>query len=200
MALEHEPILMSVEEYLTLEENDPVNCYEYVDGYVYMMAGGSLDHSAISLNLCIILKGLLRGSSCRVYNSDIKVRVSKKRYYHPDVTVTCDPLDHGKKDTVHSPCVIFEVLSPSTEMADRTSKLNDYLAYPTMEEYILVNTNIPKMEIYRKEQGKWVYSVFTAQDEIELACIDKHFAVMDAYEEVEVAEETEDEEEDNTEK
>ena len=195
MALEHEPILMTVEEYLALEENDPVNCYEYVDGHVYMMAGGTLDHSAISLNLCTTLKSLLRGSSCRVYNSHIKVRISKKRYYHPDATVTCDPLDRGKKDTVQSPGIVFEVLSPSTEMTDRTRKLNDYLAYPTIEEYVLVNTNSPKMEIYRKEQDKWVYSVFSAQDEIELACIGKHFAVMDVYEGVEVEEETNDEDE-----
>jgi Uma2 family endonuclease len=193
MALEHEPVLMTVEEYLALEEDDPVNCYEYVDGYVYMMAGGSLDHSAISLNLCIILKSLLRGSSCRVYNSDIKVRVSQKRYYHPDITVTCDPLDRGKKDTVQSPCIVFEVLSPSTEMTDRTRKLNDYLSHPTIEEYILVNSYSPKMELYRKEQGKWVYSVSNALDEIELACIGRHFAVIDAYEGVEVVEEADDE-------
>jgi len=163
-----------------------------------MMAGGSLDHNTISLNLCAILRSLLRGSSCRVYNSDIKVRVSKKRYYHPDVTVSCDPEDRGKKDTVQSPRIVFEVLSPSTEMTDRTRKLNDYLAYPTIEEYILVNTNSPKMEVYRKEREKWVYSVFNAQDEVELASINRRFLVGDAYDDVEI-EEVNEEDDDDTE-
>lgn len=198
MALEHEPVLMTVEEYLALEESDPVNRYEYVDGYVYMMAGGSLDHSTICLNLCAILKSLLRGSPCRVYNSDIKVRVSKKCYYHPDVTISCDPDDRGKKDTVQSPRIVFEVLSPSTEMTDRTRKLNDYLAYPTIEEYILVNANFPKMEIYRKEREKWVYSVFSAEDEIALASVGKYFLVIDAYDGVEI-EAARNEDEDDTE-
>lgn len=151
-----------------------------------MMAGGSLDHNTISLNLCAILRSLLRGSSCRVYNSDIKVRVSKKRYYHPDVTVSCDPEDRGKKDTVQSPRIVFEVLSPSTEMTDRTRKLNDYLTYPTIEEYVLVNINSLKMEIYRKEHEKWVYSVFNGRDEVELASINQRFLVGDAYDDVEI--------------
>src|SRR5216683_4583286 len=194
MALEYEPIPMSVKEYQALEESDPVNYYEYVDGYVYMMAGGSLDHSAICLNLCAILKSLLRGSQCRVYNSDIKVHVTKKRFYHPDATVTCDPLDRGKKDTVQSPCIVFEVLSPSTELTDRTRKLNDYLAYPTIQEYVLVNANCAKIELYRKEEeGKWVYAVFGLHDVIELAVIDKKISVMDIYDEADIMEKASDE-------
>jgi hypothetical protein len=40
------------------------------------------------------------------------------------------------------------------------------------------------MELYRKEQNKWVYSAFGANDEIEidLTCLGVHFPVTDAYE------------------
>src|SRR5947209_2729705 len=71
MALEH-PQMMTVEEYFHLEETDTENRYEYIDGQVYMMAGGTFDHSTISGNIYSLLRGLLRGKPCRVYNSDIK--------------------------------------------------------------------------------------------------------------------------------
>jgi hypothetical protein len=107
MALEH-PQMMTVEEYFHLEETDTENRYEYIDGQVYMMAGGTFDHSTISGNIYSLLRGLLRGKPCRVYNSDIKVQISQKRYVHPDITVTCDPRDRGTGDLLKSPRVIKE--------------------------------------------------------------------------------------------
>ena len=71
MALEH-VLTMSVEEYFTLEENSPDTRYEYLDGYVYMMSGGSANHATIGGNIYALLKGLLRGDSCKAYNSDDK--------------------------------------------------------------------------------------------------------------------------------
>lgn len=94
MTLEHTPA-MSVEEYFEIEENAPDVRYEYLDGYVYMMSGGSANHATISGNIYAILRSLLRGGPCRAYNSDMKVRVSEKRYFHPEVTVSCDPDDRG---------------------------------------------------------------------------------------------------------
>ncbi len=166
---------MTVEEYFELEASDSENRYEYVDGSVYMMSGHSFNHSTISANIQRILWGLLRGKPCRVYNSDVKVKISQKRYFHPDVTVSCDSRDRGKGDLLQAPRVIFEVLSPSTELKDRTWKLQNYLALPSMQAYVLVSTNAPKMEIYRKENGKWIYDNCQADDELELASIDVHF-------------------------
>lgn len=183
MALEHTPI-MSVEEYFALEENNPDTRYEYLDGYVYMISGGSANHATISGNIYAILKSLLRGSSCRVYNSDMKVRVSEKRYFHPDVTVTCDTRDRGTTDLIQSPRVVFEVLSPSTEARDRGRKLQSYLAYPSVEEYLLVDFRTMRVEIYRKEQRKWTYDAFAADEEIVLASLGVRFPVADAYEDV----------------
>lgn len=151
---------MTIEEYFQLEETDTENRYEYVDGHVYMMAGGTFDHSTMSGNIYSTLRGLLRGKPCRVYNSDIKVQISQKRYFHPDVAVTCDPRDRGTGDMLKSPRVVFEVLSPGTERIDRTWKLQNYLALPTMEAYILVNAHSLKMEIYRKENGRWMYDIY----------------------------------------
>ena len=151
MALEH-PHMMTVEEYFHLEETDTENRYEYIDGHVYMMAGGTFDHSTISGNIYSLLRGLLRGKPCRVYNSDIKVQISQKRYFHPDITVTCDPRDRGTGDLLQSPRVIFEVLSPSTEISDRTWKLrklsrssNDGRIHPCQYQ-IAKNGDVPQRE------------------------------------------------------
>ena len=112
MTLERTPT-MSVEQYFELEENSPDTRYEYLDGYVYMMSGGSANHAAISGNIYAILRSLLRGSQCRVYNSDMKVRVSEQQYFHPDVTVSCDSYDRGMAAVIRSPRLVVEVLSPS---------------------------------------------------------------------------------------
>lgn len=183
MALEHTPI-MSVEEYFRLEENNPDARYEYLDGYVYMMSGGSANHATIGGNIYAILKSLLRGGPCRAYNSDMKVRVSETRYFHPDITVSCDTRDRGTADFIQSPRLVVEVLSPTTEAFDRGRKLQCYTACPTIEEYLLVDPRFMRIEIYRKEQKKWIYDAFEAGDEVELASLGVHFPVIDAYEDV----------------
>jgi len=183
MASERTPS-MSVEEYFELEENHPDTRYEYLDGYVYMMSGGSANHAAISGNIYAILRSLLRGSQCRVYNSDMKVRVSEKQYFHPDVTVSCDPYDRGTTAVIRSPRLVVEVLSPSTEARDRGRKLQCYLACPTIEEYVLVDARSIRIEIYRKEQKKWVYEAYEAEDEVEFTTLNMRFSIENAYEDV----------------
>jgi Uma2 family endonuclease len=181
MALEHWQA-MTVEEYFLLERNDPDTYYEYSDGYVCMMAGGSFNHDTIKSNVQRILWELLRGGKCRVYSPDIKVYICKERYFHPDVTVTCDPRDRGVGDLLRSPRLVVEVLSPSTELRDRTWKLHNYTAHPTIEEYMLASARSLKIELYRKEQNKWVYYAFAANEDIDLACLGVHFPVAEAYE------------------
>ncbi len=183
MALEHVPF-MSVEEYFELDEQNPDVRYEYLDGYVYMMSGGSANHAMIAGNIHAILRNLLRGSSCRAYNSDMKVRVSANRYFLPDVTGTCDPRDRGTTTIIQSPRLVVEVLSPGTEARDRGIKLQAYLACPSIEEYVLVNYRTMRIEKYHKEQKRWMYDAYEARDEVELASINVHFPIVEVYEDV----------------
>jgi Uma2 family endonuclease len=184
MAIEH-PQMMTVEEYFQLEENDPATRYEYSDGHVYAMAGGTANHDTIKSNMQRILWSLLRGSPCRVYSSDMKVFISETRYFHPDVIVTCDPRDRGTVQAIQSPRLVVEVLSPSTELIDRTWKLQNYRAHPTIEEYILVDAKALKIEIYHKENNKWIYDLFENSEEIPLSSLGVHFPLLNAYIDVE---------------
>lgn len=183
MASERTPT-MSVGEYFELEKNNPDTRYEYLDGYVYMMSGGSANHATISGNIYTILRSLPRGGPCRVYNSDMKVYVSEKRYFHPDITVSCNPRDRGTADLIQSPRLVVEVLSPTTEARDRGRKLQCYLACPSIEEYLLVDARSMRIEIYRKEQKRWLYDAFEAGDEVELTTLGVRFPVANAYEDV----------------
>lgn len=181
MALERHQS-MTVEEYFRLEESDPNGIrYEYENGYVYAMAGGTANHDTINGNLYALLRDRLRGKKCRVYSGNMKVPVTEDRYYHPDVTVTCDPGDRGTTQIIRSPRVVIEVLSPGTELTDRTKKLKYYLAHPTIEEYLLVDSRRVQAEVYRKEAGKLIYDAFAHDDEIEIHCLGIRFPLLDAY-------------------
>lgn len=179
---------MTVEEYFQLEERDPNVLYEYVDGDVYAMVGGSANHDTIKSNIHRVLWNLLHGGKCRVYTSDMKVPVSETRYYHPDVIVTCDPRDRGTTQVIRSPRLVVEVLSQSTEMIDRTRKLKDYRAYPTIEEYLLIDSRSYKAEVYTKERVKWVYDAFEKDDEVILPNLGVRFLLSEAYMDVELGE------------
>ena len=118
----------------------------------------------------------------------MKVYISETRYFHPDVIVTCDPRDRGTVQAIQSPCLVVEVLSPTTELTDRTWKLKNYRAHPTIEEYVLADSRSFKIEIYHKENNKWIYDAFENNDEIPLNSLGVHFSLADAYTDVEFEE------------
>lgn len=176
---------MTVEEYLELDRKSEHIRYEYIDGQLRMLAGGSLNHSMISLNIAVALRGQLRGRSCRVYNSDARVNLSKSRYVYPDVTVTCDGRDRGAHDTIRSPRVVFEILSPGTEDYNRGRKFTYYRDVPTIQEYVLVASDCQLIEVYRRASEKlWTIHTFGQDEFVELASLGVRFSVASAYEDV----------------
>jgi Uma2 family endonuclease len=190
---EPERLLMSVEDYLTLDRNSVEARYEFIDGYVYLLAGGTADHSTIGINLTSLLHSLLRGNPCRVYNSDLRVRLSQRRYVYPDASVSCDPRDRGPVDTVQFPCLIVEVLSSSTEAYDRGRKFAYYRACPTVQEYVLVDTQRQAVEVYRRKADTfWTLHPFGPGDQVKLASLSLSFPIAALYENVVLPEDTPD--------
>jgi Uma2 family endonuclease len=180
---------MSVEEYLQLDRNSIDTRYEYIDGHVTMLAGGTLDHATISANIHRLLYQALRGKSWRVYTSDARVRLSEHRYVYPDVTVTCNERDRGKQDTIYHPLLVVEVLSPSTMDYDRGGKFTYYRACPTIQEYVLVNTDYQTIEVFRRQrEDLWMLQMFQYDGMVTLASIGASFPVASAYEDTTVPE------------
>jgi len=172
----------SLEEYFAILESDPDHRYEYLDGYVYMMTGGSPDHSIIGSNVISILVNLLRGRRCIVYNSDLYVELADNNRVCPDATVSCDPRDRGAQDAVRYPSLIVEVLSPSTEARDRGKKSLQYRACPTIQAYLLISADSYLIEVFRREKhGLWTLYTLGQADTVELRHLDIHFPVTEVY-------------------
>ncbi len=112
---------MSVEDYLKLDRDSPQARYEYIDGRVRMLAGGTPDHAKISANIIGVLYGLLEESGCSIYTSDVRVRISATRYVYPDVAVSCEEEDQEQGEMIQHPCLIVEVLSRSAEAIEAKS-------------------------------------------------------------------------------
>jgi Uma2 family endonuclease len=148
------------EEYLAAERLSETRS-EYIDGGVFPMTGGSLNHNQITLNLATELNIQLRPSPCRVLVADLKIRLQESRkFFYPDVTIVCDePQFHDeRKDIITNPVLVIEVLSPSTEAFDRGAKFQAYRTIETLKEYLLVSQDKPLIEQFvRSEGGEWRY-------------------------------------------
>jgi len=145
--------------------------YEYSDGWVYAMAGGTADHSTVALNLTHDLFDALGDGLCRVYNSDMAVRLAPTEYRFPDASVTCDARDSGSVTEIAFPRLLVEVLSDSTEREDRTTKARLYRGCPTVEEYAFITTRFRAVEVYRRAGDLWTVEVYLPGDMAVLSSI-----------------------------
>jgi Uma2 family endonuclease len=174
----------SFEAYLELEEVSPVK-HEFLAGEVWAMAGGTPDHAAISVNVSTLLSTSLRGRPCRVYSSDLRVRVlATGLATYPDVTVVCGKPefdgDDRKQRTVTNPRVIVEVPSPSTANYDRGEKLTHYQRIESLEELVLVADDERRVDVWRRTPVGWAVSSTTAGS-VQLQALDVELPVVEIY-------------------
>lgn len=149
--------ILSVEEYLELERTSDQK-YEFHDGYVVAMAGGTINHGRLCTRISAMLDRALAGSDCEVLNSEVKVHVaSAQRFFYPDATVVCGPLETSPftNHAVTNPKLVIEVLSERTAGFDRGQKFHIYRQIPTLQEYILIEQDVPAVDIfYRQPDGE----------------------------------------------
>jgi Uma2 family endonuclease len=185
MATHSQKSYMTMEEYFELCRNSPDIHYEYIDGQAVMLAGGSLNHARIAKNIIVALEKFLYGRSCQTFTSDAIVKLPSGRCVLPDVTVTCDERDHEDNEYLLYPCVIFEVLSPSTEAIDRGRKFTFYQECLTVQEYVLISSQEPLIEIFHRENDHmWTYRIFKNREEILLQSLGISLRVKDIYQNV----------------
>lgn len=177
----------STAEYLAMEEVSPEK-HEFYQGQIYMMAGGSADHSLVCVNVASELRSKLGAKPCRVFNSDLRLYVPDVPLLtYPDVMVICGKLEffHGRTDTVTNPSVIIEVASPTTRKYDRTDKFKFYKTIPTLREYILVESSRPHIERFWLQGRRWTGEMFTGLDEtLAIAELDCEIEFLPIYEKV----------------
>ena len=147
---------MTAEEFLAWEEGQPIR-YEFDGTHPVAMAGGSLAHAMIGGNLYGTLFGLLRGQPCRPFNSDAKVWVAGRVRY-PDLSISCSQqqaADLARQGVVHAPVVVFEVLSESTSLTDRTDKNAEYQATPSIMRYVMLEQDRVAATVFSREGDDW---------------------------------------------
>lgn len=186
MALAAKPLPTTPEDYLRLEAESPIK-YEYLDGQIVAMAGAGERHNRIAVNVAFRLRLAARGTKCGAFVSDMKLRVeATNAFYYPDAMLVCAEDDHPHYK--RRPCVVVEVLSPSTAAIDRREK---WLAYRTIESlrcYLLVDSESRHAEYWlRDEVGSWRPGTLEENELLGIDCppVKLSFCLDDLYEDVE---------------
>jgi Uma2 family endonuclease len=182
--------LYAPEDYLRFEREAETR-HEFHDGEIFEMAGESLSHSRICMNLAREAGNSLKGKSCEALSPNMKARTSSAGLFaYPDLTIFCgEPVFHdAKKDVLTNPKVIFEVLSPSTAEYDRTTKFQKYrMGNETLTDYILVSQDKRFVEHFTKQtDGNWLYrSCGEMIDVLKIETIECEIVLAEIYDRVE---------------
>ena len=175
---------MTYSEYLAAEAVAEVR-HEFLNGEVWAMAGGTIEHGALAMALGRELGVALRGKPCRAFSSDVRVRIPETDLAtYPDLSVVCGKLETAAddKDAITNPIVLVEVLSDSTEAYDRGAKWAHYRRIASLRDYVLVSQAERLIEVYRRtEGGRFELYEARAGETIELASIGARLDVNAVY-------------------
>lgn len=175
------------EEYLAFERASETR-HEFVNGDVYAMSGASLRHARLVNNLFLALGPKARSQGCETYSQGAQVRIRQirdTRYYYPDLVVACD----SSEDDTHTlarPCLIVEVLSPTTALTDHREKKRAYLSLPSLRQYVLVDQDLAHIESLRRDGEGWQQELLSPGDSLRLECVDMDIDFQTIYAGIEV--------------
>jgi Uma2 family endonuclease len=171
-------------DYLRLEADANVK-HEFLAGEIYAMAGGTPEHAAIAMNVGTALNLQLRGRPCRVFSSDLRVRVlATGLTTYPDVSVVCGQLERDPEDrnTAINPTLLVEVTSPSSEDYDRGAKLAHYQQIPALREIVVVSHRERRIEVHRRDDsGAWSDQALGPGEVAALASVSCELPVDEVY-------------------
>ncbi|MDD5034881.1 MAG: Uma2 family endonuclease [Methylococcaceae bacterium] len=169
------------EQYLEMELTSPIK-HEFIGGHIHAMTGASVIHNIIAGNVYIILREHLRGSPCRVFMSDVKLKVdAASAYYYPDLMVSCEPApdSHYREQ----PTLIVEMLSESTSKHDFGEKRRAYQSLESPQEYMLVSQECMDVRVFRREGADWKMRIYTDGAAIPLNSMELEIPIERIYEE-----------------
>jgi Uma2 family endonuclease len=172
MGVAAEKLHMSASDFLAWDATQTLR-HEFVAGEVFAMAGAGEAHVTVALNVAMALRQHLAGSPCRTFISDMKLHVdAADAFFYPDVMVTCSAADAGDPLIKREPLLLVEVLSPATAAYDRGDKFAAYRTLPGLREYLLVDTDSRRCDLYRKgDDGLWVLHPFEPGQALQLETV-----------------------------
>lgn len=169
---------ISIEEYLAGEEHNEARA-EYLGGQVYLMSSGTSKHNRIALNIAAYMLSIAP-QTCRVYQEGMKLRADESTFYYPDVMVVCDkPMEDERYE--REPCILVEVLSPSTKGVDLREKMLQYKRIPTLQTYLIVDPESYFVRhLWRTAEG-WQMENITGSGKIALPCLGHDISLQQIY-------------------
>lgn len=177
-------LAFTFDDYLEWENRQPLR-HEFIRGEVFAMAGGTDLHNEVAGNLYVLLHQRLRGSPCRVFMADVKVRVETADCsFYPDLLVTCADSDRADRLVKRSPILIVEVLSPGTAAFDRSDKFAAYRQLDSLQEYVLIDPTRLHVQIYWRQNGQWRVDSAGAGESLRLESLDLDCPVAAIYEDL----------------
>jgi len=179
------------QEYLALERSSECR-NEFYAGEIFAMSGASERHNLIVTNIVRELGLQFKGRPCKVYSSDMRVKVDPTGLYtYPDVAALCDKavFDDEQRDTLLNPSIIIEVLSKSTEAYDRGEKFEHYRKIESLKEYLLVSQDKHHIDHYvRRPDNQWLLSEASSmEDRLELPSLECRLLLSEVYDKVDLA-------------
>jgi len=175
---------MTLAEFLDWDDGTETR-YELVDGVVYAMTTPATAHGAIAGVLGRLIGNQLK-RPCRVlHQAPIALPAHRDTCYEADIAVACTPHERGQRVTPE-PIVIIEILSPSTARYDRSIKVADYTAIPSVQEVVLVASEARRAVVYRRDGDRWSVLNFIGQATLELASVKCGIDLAEVYEGLEV--------------
>jgi Uma2 family endonuclease len=170
---------MTVEEYLEFEETSEVR-HEFVDGAVHAMAGETLQHDDIVLNIVEAIRPIARAKHCRLHATNIQTRVRGSRYRYPDIVISCEQITNPR--ILQAPCFLLEVLSDSTGDVDHGAKLEEYTKLPSLEVYAIVAQQAKRVFLYKRgDDERWTFEVLNESGSIEIPCLQTALTLEQIY-------------------
>ncbi len=177
-------LTLTFDDYLEWENRQPTR-HEFVRGEVFAMTGATDLHNEVRGNLYTLLRQHLRGTPCRVFMADVKVRVETADCgFYPDLLVTCAESDRADRYITRSPLLVVEVLSASTAAFDVGDKFAAYRQLDSLREYVLVDQERVRVQIYRRLDNQWLVDSVGPGERLRLESIDLECPVEAVYEDL----------------
>ncbi len=170
--------MMTVEQYLELEQTAELR-HEFVDGQLIAMAGETLTHDDIVLNIVEALRPIARAKKCKLHTTNIQTRVRGTRYRYPDIVITCEALQNIR--TLEYPCFIAEVQSNSTAETDNGTKLEEYTKIPSLQRYAIISQKTRQVVVYKRNAEIWTFEVLQENGEIDIPCLETTLSLDQIY-------------------
>ncbi|NJC26724.1 Uma2 family endonuclease [Neolewinella antarctica] len=180
---------VELDDYLAIEKQDDVR-YEYYDGVLYAMAGGTINHTLICGNAYSALRGAAkRGGTCVPFTSEMKVEVKLDgQYVYPDAGLACPKIVESERLTgaVVNPCVIVEVTSEDSGDYDRGGKMTHYFSVPSVQEYVLISQEKFEVFVFRRRNDLMRIDNYVDPNAvIPIECTHETIRLSELYENVE---------------